>query len=531
MTPRNAPPVAPATIELGSLLRQYQLELVLITGAGAGSRAEKRPVQWVHNSDMLDPTPFLTPRTVLLTTGVQFAEEPTESQADGYVARLRDAGVTALGFGVGITWNRIPAALIAACERLGLPLFRVPYATPFIAIVQAAAQLLGARTQARSTWALDSQRAVASAAAQREGLAAVVREAAGRLGRWVAIADRTGRVIEISPASARGPLGGAAIRREIRALIERGTRASRVVAVGDEDVEMQTLGRSGRMLGVLLTPVAEQDHAERTLLGLIAALATVQLQHRAGLGDSETALRSAVLRLLLAGDAEFAEQVAVGVIPRLPRGRITVFRLADLETLEQSLIDDLRSLATRSGLLTAPIEEDGGATTGSGAVLICEAGQYESVRRTLAEHQVPAGVSQRGSLEELPALLEQAETALHRARASGAAPGPIRYTPALHSGVLQLLETAEARRLAESLLAPLQQHDRRHRENVTRSLAVWLSHHGQTSPAATELGIHRHTLRSRVQTAATLLQRDLDDPDARAELWAALRLLGQGRAD
>ena len=164
-------------------------------------------------------------------------------------------------------------------------------------------------------------------------------------------------------------------------------------------------------------------------------------------------------------------------------------------------------------------------------MLICEAGQYESVRRTLAEHQVPAGVSQRGSLEELPALLEQAETALRRARASGAAPGPIRYTPALHSGVLQLLETAEARRLAESLLAPLQQHDRRHRENVTRSLAVWLSHHGQTSPAATELGIHRHTLRSRVQTAATLLQRDLDDPDARAELWAALRLLGQGRAD
>ncbi|MFC6236166.1 helix-turn-helix domain-containing protein [Leucobacter soli] len=38
--------------------------------------------------------------------------------------------------------------------------------------------------------------------------------------------------------------------------------------------------------------------------------------------------------------------------------------------------------------------------------------------------------------------------------------------------------------------------------------------------------MHRHTLRSRVQTAATLLQRDLDDPDTRAELWAALRVLG-----
>lgn len=521
-----APALSDPTIELGSLLRQYQLELVLITGSGDAAETAALPVQWVHGSDMADPTPFLTPRTVLLTTGAQFSESLSSSAAQAYVERLRGAGVTALGFGVGIGWDRIPPALIAACELHGLPLFRVPYATPFIAIVQAAAQLLGAHARARSTWALDAQRAVVSAAAQRDGLAAVVREAATRLGRWVAVADRTGRIVEFAPRSARSAIGGEPLRREVRELVERGTRASRVRAIGDEEIEMQTLGRSGRLLGALLTAAEGQDHAERTLLGLIAALATVQLEHRAGLGESETALRAAVLRLLLAGEQNLAERVAAGVIPRLPRGRINVVRLHDADELDRGLIDDLRSLATRAGLLTAPI----GEADGSGTVLVCESAQLEAVRRAISEWQVPAGVSERGSLDRLAELLEQAEIALQRA-SNAEERSAVAYTPALHGGVLHLLGTSEGRRLAESLLAPLRDHDRRHGEDLERSLAVWLAHHGQTSPAAAELGVHRHTLRSRIHSAAGLLQRDLDDPDTRAELWAALKLCGSSPKD
>ncbi|MBN9613537.1 MAG: PucR family transcriptional regulator [Actinobacteria bacterium] len=535
---------APATIELGTLLRQYQLGLVLIAGAHAasnGADAGELPVQWVHSSDMADPTPFLTPRTVLLTTGNQFSEEPSGVEAEAYLHRLLEAGVTALGFGVGILWDRIPPALVATSERLGLPLFRVPYATPFIAIAQTAVQLIGAHSRARDAWALEAQRAVASAATQRDGLAAVVREAAARLGRWVGVADRTGRIIEFAPRSARAELGAEWIRRETRELIERGTRASRVRSAegggsgaagsGTPDsaapaVELQTLGRSGQLLGVLLTPAVVQDHAERTLLGLVAALASVQLEHRAGQGGAETALRASVLQLLLAGEAELAERIAAGILPRMPRGRIRVVRLPRIEAVEQDLIDDLRSLATRPGLLTAPLED--------GAVLVCEGSQAEAVRRALAEHRTPAGISELGGLDALASLLEQADVALHSAvsiRGSGPAGAahPVDYRPSMHGGVLRLLDGPEARRLAEGLLAPVRLHDQRHGDAIEQSLTVWLAHHGQTSPAAAELGVHRHTMRSRVQTAATLLQRDLDDADTRAELWAALRI-SAGRA-
>ena len=56
------------------------------------------------------------------------------------------------------------------------------------------------------------------------------------------------------------------------------------------------------------------------------------------------------------------------------------------------------------------------------------------------------------------------------------------------------------------------------------ALRTWLAHHGQYEPAAAELGVHRHTLRSRVRRAGELLDRDLDAPDARAELWFGLQL-------
>jgi purine catabolism regulator len=73
---------------------------------------------------------------------------------------------------------------------------------------------------------------------------------------------------------------------------------------------------------------------------------------------------------------------------------------------------------------------------------------------------------------------------------------------------------------ADALLAPL---DAETRETVR----VWLAHHGAWDPAATQLGVHRHTLRNRVRRAEQALGRSLDSPGLRAELWLALHREGQ----
>lgn len=389
----------PVVIELDALLRDYLLGLVLIVG-GAGE-VEHRPVQWVHSSDLIDPTPFLTPRTVLLTTGRQFDESLEKDEAEQYVERLLGVGVTALGVTIGVQWDRIPQPLIAACERLQLPLFRVPYDTPFIAIVRTAARLLEAESHKASV-----------AASQESSI--------------------------------------------------------------------------GRML-----------------------------ERRRDFGAAEQGLRRATLTLLLEGRRELAEEIAGPLLPRLPRGQVGAASL--ITPTQPRIAAELAEFTTqRAGIFAA--ETDGWLT------IIGEASELSELRRLLTKHGIEAGISERGSLADLAELTDQASRAadLSRLRQTG---GPLVYRPEMHAGVLQLLQSSpEAMRRAQGLIAPLRQHDERHQDELEVSLSCWLSFHGQTSSAAAELGVHRHTLRSRIHTAASLLQRDLDNPDTRAELWAALQL-------
>lgn len=68
---------------------------------------------------------------------------------------------------------------------------------------------------------------------------------------------------------------------------------------------------------------------------------------------------------------------------------------------------------------------------------------------------------------------------------------------------------------ADALLRPLD-------DETRETLKVWLGHNGAWDPAATALGVHRHTLRNRVRKAEQALNRSLDSPGLRAELWLAL---------
>lgn len=503
-------------IELGELLHQYRLGLVLVAGnvEGAGGR----PVEWVHSSELEDPTPFLPPRTVLLTTGTRFRSMPRQEDADAYVQRLIDAGTTALGVAIGLHRDRVPPRFITACDRLGLPLLRVPYATAFISIAQTAARLIEARSRARDHWAIESHRAIANASLHSDGLGDAVREAGLRLGRWICIADRSGRVVELAATASHAdpPLDG--IRRETRRLIEGG----RTSAISAHGMRLQTLGRQGRLLGVLaVEDDGTLDAAERTLLELVTALATVQLEQRSGIDDAQAVLRDAIVHLMLAGDFALAEQLSRGAQARIPLGQLVAVRFE--RSTDANAVEDLRSLDAGSpGLLRAMHE--------GRPILVSEARHLPAIRRHFTTHRWPCGISGRGTRDELAGLAAQAERGLAHALSTEAA-GPIDYQPALHDGVLRLLdESAEARRSAETLLAPVRQHDARHGDSIERSLASWLAHHGQTSPAAAELGVHRHTLRARMQTAAQLLQADLDSPDTRADLWTALRLAPSGQS-
>ena len=560
-------PGAHATLPLSTLLRQYHLGLVLIAGGTApvgsgapddpephlsatparigsgGSPAPvaedplNAPVQWVHGSDLADPSPFLTPRTVLLTTGAQFRGEdapptraldaalleavadPSTEVVDAYVARLVSAGVCALGFGVGIVYERIPESLIAACDAHALPLFRVPYLTPFIAIVQSVARLIERETHARDAWSVQAQRGIALAALHSDGLGAAVRELSSRLGRWVAIYDGIGRITQISPATARSTASADWVRAEVSALIERGNRASRVLSGAHDGAQLQTLGSGGHLRGVFAVGGQEPlDAAAQAAIGTVVALATVTLDHSGKLATANSALRSGVLTLLEGGHVDLATAVAGEAWGRLPRTPLRVLALGAGPHRPAALTAQVRSLSEALGSSVFSGNIDGQL------FLLAE----QRLRRPIIDALTAGGFSSGSSLPtdyaHLSQGFEQARRALDAAEYAGGGQ-QIEFDLSHQAGLLELIEGQDAAvRRAASLLGPLVLQDERADEHLIDTLETWLRHHGQFSPAAEELGLHRHTLRTRIQRIAGLLQRDLNLVDTRAELWAALRV-------
>ena len=76
--------------------------------------------------------------------------------------------------------------------------------------------------------------------------------------------------------------------------------------------------------------------------------------------------------------------------------------------------------------------------------------------------------------------------------------------------------------LAEARLRPLADHDLQTDANLIATLRAFLEHHGHWEAASAVLGIHRHTLRNRIDRIQTLIGVDLESAHVRAELLLSL---------
>jgi len=71
----------------------------------------------------------------MLTTGVRLRHNARAQRE--LIAELESAGAAALGFGVELTFKRVPVALLREAEKRDFPLFVVPLRTAFRDIVTA----------------------------------------------------------------------------------------------------------------------------------------------------------------------------------------------------------------------------------------------------------------------------------------------------------------------------------------------------------------------------------------------------------
>ena len=487
----------PAT--LAQLLARPELGLRLVAGSVPGSADV--PIQWAHSSELPDPTPFLAPGQVLLIT-------ETPDDVDAYVARLVAHGIAGLGFGTEVVRAGTPAALIEACERQGLPLFEVPYRTPFIAVARFVADRVAADTYARNTWALRASRAISLAALRPDALGSVLGELARQIERPVALVGADGALGRVFPPGALAGPARDAVTAAAEPLLRGRRRAAGTATAGDVSFSLQTLGAAGRLRGVLAVGSHDLDSAAHQVITGVVALAGLALEQSRATDAARARLRTAVWRALLAGDRAVAEAIAEPVLGALPEGgvRVAVFGGTAVPPAADWLEAQPDRFFARDGSdLVVLLEDDGSALP----VIVELAQRFE----------LQAGVSAPRSSRDLGGALAQALTARDRTSAEHPVAS---FDDVSSGGMLALLDTPDARVVAAAALAPLVAAD----PSLPRILRVWLDRDGVYDVAARELGMHRHTLRARVAEAERLLGTDLGSFAARADLYAALRVAG-----
>lgn len=498
---------------LRALLARRELHLRLESDAAAlASDALDTPLRWVHGSDLLDPTPFLADELLLLTTGTQFPADADRDLFRAYVARLRTRGVRGLGFGTEVARDGIPPFLVDACATEGVPLFEVPYRTPFIALARANAEAIAAQAYARRTWALAAQRAISLAALRPDGLGATVAELSKQLDTWVGLFDAAGALTQRHPAGALDESALAQLTEEVGAVLRRGVRAASPLDVDGARFTLQTLGRGGHLRGAIVIAGAELDLESRGVVTSVIAMAGLALEQNVGLGRARSALRAGLVHSLLTGDPTLARRVSRELWGALPAAPL----LVGVSTVAPAQVDaavDWLELQVTDHRGTLFYGRDG-----EGLVLVVSEDRRDLLERFTTLFDATTGVSAPVSYAAFADGRAQAVSASRRARAGILS----RFTDLAEQGLLRQLDSVETRALAAARLAPLRDHDAAHGTQLLETVHTWLQHDARIDAAAEALGIHRHTVRARVAQAQSLLGVDLGSFPARAELWLAL---------
>ncbi len=460
-----------------------------------GFTAPDLEVSAVHVSELADPTAYLSGGELLLTTGLSLPDN--EIGCERYVSRLRNAGVSALGIGLGPSLSEIPDALATACSRHGLCLLIVPPAAAFLTISKAYWTSRSRSTERELTDAITAHRSLVDAMVSRDPVGATLKALSRAIGAWVARLDPAGAVEHVFPSGRVSAAMGVA--DQISALRVAGMHASATFPSGDDVVAVFPLPLEDRIVGYVAVGSAAPlgPTARRLVLtaGALLSLDSVQRQRADAANQSQM---QAVTTLLDMGFVEPARRLASRVgLPALgDSSRVLAVRTR----LAADMIEAVHTWMTT----TMPGQTDGDRTW----FLVPEA--HPSVERL---SDLLLGVDPRSAAvlsdTVAPSSIHHVRVGLFDRVASlpdGTIETPKERSPddlGLHAGIHRVLAYSRA--------------------DLSETLVAYLRNRGQWDATARDVGVHRNTVRHRIGTIRGLLDADPDDPDVAARTWLYLR--------
>lgn len=503
-------------LRLSGVLAEPSLGLELLV-----ERDDPR-IDWAHVSELVDPTPWLTGGELLLTTGLELFADDFDSGE--YCHRLASAGVAALGLSTGASLPHAepPAALIVAAEAAGISLVHVPEGTPLQAVVRWVSNSLHEAENLPLRQALVAQRQLSEAAASSNGVQAVIEVLAKTSGFASRVSDPSLRVLASAGDIDEATL--ASFREDVRGRLRTGLRWSITSERGDGDALttafVSPLGTDGQLRGVIIAIKRGRASVyDRALMSMVYSHLSVLLQLRHAAAYQEREARSEAVHDVLFGDlgdveatlrfaraGVHAHQVAVVSLSRTVSSTEQVLLTANLAGVADDVLffqDERRSIAVLAnpvGDIASPILD----ALGDAA-------------------DVHIGVGGTVDVTSAKTSLRQADRARRIAVSRGTTVVELpRYEG--YRAMLGLGNEAERTAFSDEVLGPLDRYDPDRKLQLVDALRLYLRLGGNMADVADRLGVHRHTLRTRLGLISELTGRVLTEADDRFELWLAIEM-------
>ncbi|MDO4910926.1 MAG: helix-turn-helix domain-containing protein [Corynebacterium sp.] len=488
--------------------------------------------QWLYNHKGLDLEPihtvrdelgplqtnedvsceFILPGAVVLTAGRQVK---SVAELSGYVRNLHAHGAVGIGFGIEVAFDELPEEVRWTCEQLGLELFVVPKPVAFATIIQTVQAELVRRSREDAEWLVDFHERC-NASASRGGLDSLCEFAAEKLGLSLAIVDNDGRVQAEAGAGLAVAVG--------RDLIARGQGQSRALKEGEEHGLVQRLRGAGERFYLLVgLRIGEFDGRMRTAFKHVSGLAEILLQQPVLVRHTHSEINRMAMALLIGGTHE--ESRAINRVFRQVIDSEGCIRPAVIEAPDPSMLEaalahvDKVSEERGRALFALPFEED--------LALIFFRGSRKprEIRADLAldTYQLRCAIGAPTRLEDISKELTNRLTVAAKSTARGTV-----SESSLPSWLSNDVVAGDMRLRRAQTFDLLEHYDKANRTELRPTLEAYVRLDGQLQHVAETLGVHRHTVRTRVQLISQICDIDMSDPVVKAELLFIFLATGPG---
>jgi purine catabolism regulator len=471
-------------ISLAMLLGVQSLRL---SKAGLAETTWHHDINWVAVTELEDPQRFLNGGELVLTTGMRLRSAPEQRR---FVRQVQRAGAVGIGFGTGLTHDDVPPPLIAEANRWGLPVVRVPYETPFIAIGKLVADAQSADHVAKLERLIAGHQILARALLTGGGLSQLLKHLGGMLRTDIALTQFTAHLYN---SSTELPTADAWASYPI----PTGRRDACTLWVRQPFEDSGIVGYAQNLISVELNNMVKQRQAQRALCGQVledvihGALETSEAQRRlAGIGLNSTR-RNVVL---LAVSAAHHKALVSTSVPQALENAVAAVVGQDLVVVVH---DDGGGAPELARHLSDHLAEAGiHATIGIGGAYTKPNGLRWSYfeARDAASHGLPVNEPERLSLTSL----------------------------------LLASEDVPLTDMANESLSPLRTFDAAHGSELMTTLESYLTNNGSVAAVAESLTLHRNTVRYRLAQITELTGYDPAVTADRVQLWLALAVARLG---